>query len=149
LSSAGDTIALHDMDPLSVTASIIAILQLSNKVIGYLNDVKDASKDRAKCAIEASNLHSLLTNLRFRLEGDVQDDWFTAIKALNVENGPLDQFKGALILLQDKMTMGRGRLEHISKSLVWKFKKEEIDHILQSIERLKTLVGIALQMDHL
>lgn len=33
------------MDPLSVTASIIAVLQLSAKVLGYLNDVKDASED--------------------------------------------------------------------------------------------------------
>jgi hypothetical protein len=138
------------MDPLSVTASIVAILQLSNKVIGYLNDVKDASKDRARCAIEASNLHSLLTNLRFRLEeGDVEASWFTAIRALAVEKGPLDQFKTALELLQDRMTMGRGTLGHVSKALVWKFQKEEMERILQSIERLKALAGIALQMDHL
>ena len=57
------------MDPLSVIASIIAVLQLSAKVLSYLNDVNDASKDRAQCAIKASNLHSLLLNLRFRLEG--------------------------------------------------------------------------------
>ena len=56
------------MEPLSATASIIAILQLSAKVLGYLNDVKDASKDRAKCAIETANLNSLLTTLRSRLE---------------------------------------------------------------------------------
>jgi hypothetical protein len=138
------------MDPLSVTASIIAILQLSNKVIGYLNDVKDAPKDRARCAIEASNMHSLLINLRFRLEGgNVEASWFTAIRALAVEKGPLDQFQGALELLHDRMTMDRGSLVHISKSLVWKFQKEETEHILVSIERLKVLVGIALQMDHL
>lgn len=47
------------MDPLSVTASIIAILQLFTKVLAYLNDVKDASKDRVQCAIELSNFHSL------------------------------------------------------------------------------------------
>jgi hypothetical protein len=53
------------MDPLSATASVIAILQLSVRVLSYLNDVKDTSKGRSQCAIEASNLHSLLTNLRF------------------------------------------------------------------------------------
>jgi hypothetical protein len=138
------------MDPLSVTASIISVLQLSNKVIGYLNDVKDAPKDRAKCAIEASNLHSLLTNLRFRLEGgDVEASWFTAVRALAVENGPLDQFKGALGLLQDKLIIDRGSLGQVGTSLIWKFRKDEVEHILQCIERLKALVGIALQMDHL
>lgn len=39
--------ALYDMDPLSVTASIIALLQLLAKVISYLSDVKDTPKDRA------------------------------------------------------------------------------------------------------
>lgn len=137
------------MDPLSVTASIIAVLQLSAKVLGYLNDVKDASKDRVKCAVEASNVHSLLINLRFRLEeGNVDAPWFTAVRALGVENGPLDQFKQALEALQTQMTDG-GRLQQAGKALVWKFKKEEIAGILVRIERLKTLVGIALQMDHL
>lgn len=137
------------MDPLSVTASIIAVLQLSAKVLGYLNDVKDASKDRVKCAVEASNVHSLLINLRFRLEeGNIHAPWFTAVRSLGVENGPLDQFKQALEALQTQIT-DEGRLQQAGKALVWKFKKEEIASILVRTERLKTLVGIALQMDHL
>lgn len=137
------------MDPLSVTASIIAVLQLSTKVLGYLNDVKDASKERAKCAVEASSLHSLLLNLRFRLEeGSADKPWYTAVRALAVENGPLDHFKQALGLLQTRMRNG-GRLKKVGEALSWKFKKEEIAGILDRIERLKTLVDIALQMDHL
>ena len=137
------------MDPLSLTASIIAVLQLSAKVLGYLSDVKDASKDHAKCAVEAANAHSLLMNLRFRLEDASADaPWHTAVRALGVENGPLDQFKQALEALQTGMTV-KGRLQEAGRALMWKFKKEEIAGILHRIERLKTLVGIALQMDHL
>lgn len=136
------------MDPLSVTASIVAILQLSNKVLGYLNDIKDASKDRAKCAVEASSLNSLLVSLRFRLEeGSSNESWYTAVRALGVENGPLDQFKQALKELQAKMT-GGGRLKKAGDALMWKFSKEEVTSILARMERLKTLVEIALQMDH-
>ncbi|OAG12718.1 ankyrin [Paraphaeosphaeria sporulosa] len=136
------------MDPLSVAASIISVLQLSGKVLGYLNDVKDASEDRAKCAVEASNVYSLLLNLRFRLEeGSADAPWYTAVRALGVENGPLDQFKQALETLQIQMT-GGGRIQQAGRALVWKFKKEEIAGILVRIERLKALVGIALQMDH-
>lgn len=67
------------MDPLSITAGIIAILQLSSKVISYLNDVMNASKDCAKCAVEVSNLHSLLLDLRFRLKSSESRDepWYT------------------------------------------------------------------------
>jgi hypothetical protein len=136
------------MDPLSATGSVIAILQLSAKVLSYLNDVKDSSKGRKQCAIEASNLHNLLTNLRFRLEeGHGHQSWFRAVQALAVQNGPLDQFKQALETLQAKMTDG-GRLKKLRDALVWKFKKEEINDILARMERLKTLIGIALQMDH-
>jgi hypothetical protein len=137
------------MDPLSATASIIAILQLSSKVVAYLTEVRDASKERKKCAVETSTLHSLLLNLRFRLEeGSADRLWYTAVRALAVENGPLDQFKQALETLQTTITDG-GRLKKASDALVWKFKKKEVASILNRIERLKTLVEIALQMDHL
>jgi hypothetical protein len=56
------------MDPLSVTASVIAVLQLTNEVIQYLNDVKDAPKDCQQCVIEASNLLTSLISLRYRAE---------------------------------------------------------------------------------
>ncbi|PSN58893.1 hypothetical protein BS50DRAFT_662991 [Corynespora cassiicola Philippines] len=137
------------MDPLSVTASIIAVLQLSTKVLGYLNDVKDAPKDRAQCAIETSNLYHLLVNLRVRVEeGDPLKPWYTSVRALAIENGPLDQFKQALETLQAKMTDG-GRLGKAGQALVWKFKKQEVDNFLGRMERLKSLVGIALELDHL
>jgi hypothetical protein len=138
------------MDPLSIAASIIAILQLSNKVIGYLNDVKEASKEHARCAVEAANLHSLLTNLRYRLEdADADTPWFTAIRALAVDKGPFDQFKQTLELLSNRMAGGADHLGKFREALMWKFKKEEMDRMLLSMERLKTLVVIALQMDHL
>jgi activator of HSP90 ATPase len=48
-------------------------------------------------AIEASSLYSLLTSLRFRVEGARSDDtWFIQAKLLGTENGPLDQFKDVL-----------------------------------------------------
>jgi hypothetical protein len=47
---------------------------------------------------------SLLTNLRFRVEGaNPENLWFNAVRALAVENGPLDQFKAALEQLVSKM----------------------------------------------
>ena len=137
------------MDPLSIAGSIIAILQLSAKVLTYLNNVKDAPKDRAQCAIEVLNLCSLLYKLRDHVEdGDPAQPWYNAVRSLAVKNGPLDQFKQALETLQTKMTDG-GRLKKASGSLMWKFQKEEIASILGRMERLKTLVEIALQIDYM
>ncbi|KAK4998542.1 hypothetical protein LTR66_002248 [Elasticomyces elasticus] len=136
------------MDPLSVTASIIAILQLTSAVISYLDDIKDAPKDRAKCATEASNVFSLLTNLRYRLEdSDGDGAWFVAVRRLAVTNGPLDQYKAALEQLLPHTTPARG-LKKVAHAMTWKFSKPEVESILLRIERLKSLTQIALEMDH-
>ena len=142
------TVFHRPMDPLSITASIVAVLQLTHAVIGYLNDVKDASTDRARCALEASNLYGLLVTLKFRLEGRSYEPWHAAVRALGVKNGPLDQYKHALEQLQKKITSGSG-IKKIGNTLWWKFSKEEVTSILSRMERLKTLVQIALEMDHL
>jgi hypothetical protein len=137
------------MDGLSVAASIIALLQLTGAVIGYLNDVKDAPKECQQCAIEASNLQSLLINLLYQLnQGQTGDRWYTAVRAFNVENGPLDQYKQALEQLRSKVEIQDG-IQKVKRRLLWKFSKEEVTSILARMERLKTHVSFALQMDQL
>jgi hypothetical protein len=136
------------MDPLSITASIVAVLQLTHAVVGYLIDVKNAPRDRARCALEASNLYNLLVTLRLRLEESSDELWYAEVRALDVENGPLDQYKHALEQLQKKITSGSG-IKKIGNTLWWTFSKEEVTSILSRMERLKKLVQIALEMDHL
>jgi hypothetical protein len=137
------------MDGLSVAASIIAVLQLTGAVIGCLNDVKDAPKECQQCAIEASNLQSLLINLLYQLnQGQTGDRWYTAVRALNVENGPLDQYKQALEQLRSKIEIQDG-IQKVKRRLLWKFSKEEVTSILAKMKRLKTHVSFALQIDQL
>ncbi|KAI9685640.1 MAG: hypothetical protein M1820_010768, partial [Bogoriella megaspora] len=136
------------MDPLGITASIVAVLQLTVNAIGYLKDVKDSSETCQKCAAEASNLNNLLINLLYHLnQKTAGDDWYTAIRALNVENGPLDQYAKDLTLLLSRVEALEG-FQKIKRQLMWKFSKEEIAGILARMERLKSLVNIALEMDH-
>ena len=136
------------MDPLSFTASLIAVIEISGKVVLYLDNVKNASKERAICAMEISNLYSLLVSLKYHLEDSANREWNAAVRSLAIENGPLDQFKQGLEMLQSSLTDG-GRLKRIQDAFLWKFKKEEVNDLLGRIERLKTLVEIALQKDHL
>src|ERR1700753_1766938 len=93
------------MDPLSVTANVIAVLQLTAEVIKYVSEVKAAPREWQEIMIETSNLQSLLLKLRCRLEQGQQtgDPWFGRVRALNVENGPLDQSRQALEQLLSKV----------------------------------------------
>ncbi|MCJ1392629.1 hypothetical protein MMC18_005499 [Xylographa bjoerkii] len=134
------------MDPLSLTASITAVLQLTSTVVSYLNDVKQASKERAQVAVEASMVYSLLTSLIYRIEdANAGDAWYTAIRALGEENGALDQYQAALKLLASKLDTRNGT--KLGRALMWKFDKVEIIGILSKIERLKTLINVALTND--
>ena len=137
------------MEALGATASIIAILSLSHKVLKYLNDVKDASKERRACATEVKTLNTLLLKLSLRLdEGSAESQWYTEVQALADKNGPLDQLKHDLELLES-MTVEKGRMKKVGDALTWKLKKEESAGILGRMERLKTLIQTALEMDHL
>ncbi|MCJ1402435.1 hypothetical protein MMC11_005655 [Xylographa trunciseda] len=134
------------MDPLSLAASITALLQLTSTVVGYLNNVKEASKERAQVAVEASMVYSLLTSLKYRVEdADPDDAWYTAVRVLGQENGAIDQYQAALELLAANLDTRHGT--KIGRALMWKFDKVEIMGILSKIERLKSLISVALTND--
>jgi len=137
------------MDPLSIAASVIPVVQLSSTVISCLAAVKSAPKECQRCTIEASNLQSLLINLCYLLEERKGGElWFSALRALIAKDGPLEQYRQALEELQSKLGAGSNESK-IKRQLTWRFSKEEVASILARLERLKTLVSIALNMDHL
>jgi hypothetical protein len=135
------------MDPLSMTASIIAVLQLTSTLTGYINDVRKATTGQAKMAVEASNLYSLLTSLRFRVEGARSEDpWFNQVKMLGTENGPLDQLKVILEKMVEKISSSKKR-DQIKSAMMWKLTKLEVEDALKRMERLKSLITCALTND--
>ncbi|KFY52229.1 hypothetical protein V496_08591 [Pseudogymnoascus sp. VKM F-4515 (FW-2607)] len=138
------------VDPLSVTASIIAVLQLTATLVSHVNDAKDAPSDQARFAKEAQSLSDLLTKLICRVnEGrDKSEGWYKEVEALGEPDGPLGQYGAALEKLRRKIKSREG-LAKIGNVLLWKFIKEDVASILLQIERIKSLIQIALQMDHL
>lgn len=137
------------MDPLSITASIIAVLKLTSEVVGYLRNTKNAPEERALLVSEASTLNQLLLDLASRIaEGHSGEPWYNAIESLAAPNGALDQYKTELERFRRKVevTSGAGKVMH---AVVWKFNKAEVEGMLSRMERLKSLILIALEMDHL
>ena len=141
------------IDPISVLGFVAAVVQLidvTSKAVNYFNDVKNAPKDRAKLAREATYLLSLLTELRYRMEETTSTDpWFTGLRSLGGEGGPLMELKSALEVIADKLIPTTSSVNLGRVVLCWSLDKKEIAAILSKIKRLKTLVGLALQEDHL
>ncbi|KAI3316926.1 hypothetical protein HD806DRAFT_527486 [Xylariaceae sp. AK1471] len=137
------------MEPLSATASIIAVLQLTGVVVNYLNTVKNASKDQKRCAIEASNLFALLTKLKYLLEeATPTDHLYATAREIITENGILDQYKAALERLVAKVVPKDGARK-VAAPFLWPLDKKEIDEIFETIERLKSQILIILEIGHL
>lgn len=131
------------MDPISDAASIIAVLQFTVQAVEYLKDVKGAPKECQQCKTEASNLNDLLTQLLYHLsQRKASENWYTSVRALTIEGGPIDQYKKALELLLSRVEMPDG-IQRLKKRLLWKFTKGEAASILARMERLKSRDGRA------
>lgn len=113
----------------------------------YLNSMKDAPRERARLTTEVYNLCSLLARLRDRVdEAGSEDPWFNVVRKLGVKDGPLDDFEITLERLRSKLE-SVGGFKKVGKILGWKFDKVEINEMLAKIERLKTLIALALADD--
>jgi len=140
------------MDPLTaigLAANIIQIVTATAQTIQFLNDVKDAPKDRAKIVKEAANLLGLLTSLQYRMEeATLQDTWYRRLLSLGGDGGPLDQYKQAMQNLAERLNPKSG-INDLRKKLKWTLDKKHIKETLDQIERLKALMSLALQEDNL
>ena len=139
------------MDPItavSLAATVTQLIDATCKVIGYLNDVKNAPKERGQLAREVSNLLPLFTDLRCRIDdSNSEDPWFNGLKSLGGKGGPLEAFKEAMEKIATKLGPKSG-IRRVTEALSWTLEKKEVDALLAKIERLKSLVGLALQKDN-
>ena len=136
-------------DPLSVCASIIAIINLGSQVISYSSDVWNAEKEQAEVQAELYGLFSLLTRLRCRLEeARTNEQWFQNVRFLGRKNGEINQLEEMMSTMVNK-TNPRTKTDKLKQAFYWKFHKEEVKNLLERIERLKSLVQSALTDDQL
>jgi hypothetical protein len=136
-------------DPLSVIASITAVLHLTRSVVRYLNEVKDASAACNQLLVEIGTINGLLSSLESLMSDPESDDsWSETTKLLSGENSPLALFKISIEQLATCLAPVAG-LRRAGRAFVWPFKKDELTNILATVERQKTLFLLALLNDHL
>ncbi|KAL8699990.1 MAG: hypothetical protein Q9201_005685 [Fulgogasparrea decipioides] len=137
------------MDPLSVSASIVALLQLTGTVISYLSDVRDGPKELQRIRLEISSILQMLIILQDQADRAKQNHTFcSTLGLLNGPNGPFEQLRDTLKRLASKLAPVEG-WRKVGKAFKWPFEKEEVLQILQTIERHKALFSLARQNDHI
>lgn len=137
------------MDPLSVSTSITALLTLTKDIVLWAKEAKDAPGERRKFIREASVLSGMLNTLvEFINDSDPSDPWLLAIPRLAEKESALDGLTLSLQLLKEKVNP-TSRMRKAGQALTWKHVKDDIKDILSRMERLKSLAGIALELDHM
>jgi hypothetical protein len=131
-------------DPVSVSATILTILQVAASVVSFIRDLKDASQALKKLQAEIEDLQVVLSHVK-ELGGKVEiSDEHT--EKLVCSHVPLQECLAQLEKLKDKFGPIRG-LDRTRRAVTWKFQQGEINQILASIERQKTLLMVGLQVE--
>lgn len=143
------------MDGLSAAASVIAVVQISEKVFNlcrmYYLEVKKARKDIKRLRDEVTSLQDVLTNV-----ADLAEDPCSAnlsiLSLLNQQNGPVQQCQGDLAGLITNLDPGQGKNKMKQfglRALKWPFNSKDVEKLLTTIGRHKATFNLALTSDHL
>ena len=150
------------MDPLSLTANIIATLSLALIVVEYINDIKYSRQERIRLRDEITSASGPLYMLCDRIKREqkrMSEDpdspstsWMSSAMALGAPMGPLEQFKGVLHELERQLEPPKGKkktLRNLGESLAWPFQRRDIERYISVIERKKSLFQLAFQNDNM
>lgn len=136
---------------MDAVASIINIIQLTGTLAEYLRAATQAPSDRRKLLLEANSLVALLKSLKDFVtveDEDAHRQWRQAVRQLEAREGPFAQYQAALGSLLRKV-FPQNRMKKAVQTVMWKLTKEDVNDLLLRIDRMKTLISIALEMDHL
>lgn len=146
------------MDPLSITASIITVLEVASKVLftcyEYRSAVKNASKELERVIEEIKSLRNVLEMLE-QLAGKTESARLPALKLLSEpREGPLAKCLVELGLLNQKLTppslSGKSRPRNaLIQALCWPLKGKDIEKTLANIGRFKAKLTLALSHDQM
>ena len=135
-------------DPLSITASIITVLQLAGSVVSLGLSLKNAAKTDGsvlqQLIDELKGLTNILEPLAQLAEGPSQEA--KSIRVLGEPGGALDGCRLVLIKLQNELNavMGAQGVKKLGKILIWPIKEKEVQSLLRQLSERKATLGLAL-----
>lgn len=157
------------MDPLSVSASIVALLDCAEKIIRYAQDVYQFSKERQNFLDGLEAIGSIAKRLDERLHKAQQGDtWYEGLRDLVSTSGkftddgryisdPITKSEGPLARLYKIMAQlltelmpsdPADRLKKLSQRLTWHWDKNKFEGYLKELVRCRDDVNFVLDQDH-
>lgn len=133
-----------EMDPLSTAASVIAVLQLSTKVVKYINSAKGATQQRKSLRERLRACEGILQQLNDEADDSEEGQaWSDTIKVLEAPGAPLGRLWVALREVEERLKPREG-MRKAMNILKWPFNEKEVKEIYETIEHEKSLLELAL-----
>ena len=141
-------------DPLSLIASLIAVIQISGSVISccyeYRKGVKKAPKDLLKVTNEVAGLRNIVERLVALIDDEkmASHKYLSTIAGLVSVGGPLESCQLDLESLKGKLEPPMNEWKALGRRLAWPMQEKEITQTLASVYRTKSLLETALLVDN-
>jgi len=144
------------MDPLSITASVLAISEVAGKIISvcksYIASARDAPNDLRIILIEVGSVKCVLETLELLLPKDNLGAHSAILQKLGDDGSALEGCSRALKALEElfpeqveQSAHGKRRKINASvKHLAWPFKEGKARKLLEDIQRHKATISLML-----
>ncbi|CAO2648680.1 Nn.00g079470.m01.CDS01 [Neocucurbitaria sp. VM-36] len=139
-------------EAIGVVASIVTILDLAGKVMGYLHSTSHIDDEQHRLRTEISDSVVVLMMFKARLsDASPHAPSLQTTRALAGPGGPLMRFKTDLETVAGIVIpeAGSGRLKSTVDKLTWPVKKTKVNELMASLNRQKSLFKLALEDDHM
>ncbi|KAF0329402.1 hypothetical protein GQ607_003351 [Colletotrichum asianum] len=127
-------------EALGVTASLIAILELSTKTIAYILAARNAAREKADLASEIRACQILISGIIGVVDSD---HWTTTLEVLSQPGGPLAALEAIFIEILEKIDSRDGWRRGL-RALKWPFDEKHIKNLLVKIGGHKESLCLAL-----
>jgi len=147
-----EAVLATQMDPLSITASAIAIVQISGVIINtcynYRSQLKSASKDASRIINELNALRSVIEALYQLLydENETRLIHESALRRLSQPDSILATCLASLEELSQRLEPKEG-WRATKATILWPLKELDMKRVLQDIDIAKDTVQLALAAD--
>ncbi|KAH8889867.1 ankyrin repeat protein [Thozetella sp. PMI_491] len=128
-------------DPLSIVGLGISIVEISSSLYDYISSVKAARDDIRRLSQELFALKGTLDQFLVFKQSDEK-----ALQAPQMD-GMVHLTREALDSIQKRLTRRKTKLGMAVQSLSWPFKKDEVDKLVQALERAKTWFILVIMQD--
>lgn len=137
------------MDPISLTASVIAVLQITTACISicysYRTSLTTSSQQIQQISSSLNSLKDVLESLLTLIETSKPGELST-VESLARDGGALQECLGELERLKGKLEIKEG-WRGVGQRVAWPLKEGEVRRQLEGLERWKGTLGLALSAD--